>query len=242
MLLFAVGAFVMRGAGCTYNDIVDRDFDAKVARTALRPIPSGAVSVPAAFVFLGAQCLIGLMVLLSLNQTTIWLGLSSMILVAIYPFMKRWTYWPQVFLGLTFNWGALVGWTAVTSSLSAPAVFLYIGGILWTVGYDTIYAHQDKEDDALIGVKSSALALGDQTKTGLWGFYLGALVCFGISGALAGLTWPFYLGLAAASGHLIWQIQKLDINSPETCLRIFQSNKDFGWLLFGAILLGVAIG
>lgn len=239
MLLFAVGAFVMRGAGCTYNDMVDRDFDAKVARTASRPIPSGAVSVPAAFVFLCAQCLIGLMVLLSFNQTTIWLGLSSMLLVAIYPFMKRWTYWPQIFLGLTFNWGALVGWTAVTASVSAPAIALYVGGILWTIGYDTIYAHQDKEDDALIGVKSSALALGDKTRTGLWWFYGGAFLCFGIAGTLAALAWPFYIGLAGAGAHLIWQIQNLDIDSPDACLRIFLSNKNFGWLLFGAILAGI---
>jgi len=239
MFLFAIGAFAMRGAGCTYNDIVDRDFDAQVARTASRPIPSGAVSITAAVIFLGAQCLIGLMVLLSLNTTTIWLGLSSILLVLIYPFMKRFTHWPQIFLGLTFNWGALVGWTAVTGSFSAAAFLLYLGGVLWTIGYDTIYAHQDKEDDVLIGVKSSALALGEKTKPGLWAFYVGALICFALAGALAGLAWPFYLGLMAAGAHLVWQIRNLDIGSAEICLRVFRSNRDFGWLLFGAFLVGL---
>ena len=242
MVLMAIGAFVMRGAGCTYNDIIDRDFDAQVTRTASRPIPSGAVSVLAAIIFLGAQCLIGLMVLLSLNSAAIWLGLSSLLLVAIYPFMKRLTYWPQAFLGLTFNWGALVGWTAVTGSLDAPALWLYFGGILWTVGYDTIYAHQDKEDDVLIGVKSSALALGPKTKTGLWWFYGGAFLCFGMAGASADLSWPFYLFLSAAGAHLVWQIQSLNTESADNCLRIFRSNRNFGGLLFGAILIGVALG
>ena len=153
LLLFALGAMVMRGAGCTYNDIVDRDFDAKVTRTALRPIPAGDVTIRQAWLFLGLQLLIGLVILLQFNLVTVGLGLASVLLVVTYPFMKRITYWPQAWLGLTFNWGALMGWTAVTGSLGWPAVALYAAGFCWTLGYDTIYAHQDKEDDALIGVK-----------------------------------------------------------------------------------------
>ena len=163
-MLFAIGALVMRGAGCTYNDIVDRDFDAKVARTALRPIPSGQVSVRAAVVFLAAQLLVGLVILLQFNWFTVWLGIASLALVFTYPLMKRITYWPQAFLGLTFNWGILMGWSAVFGSIGWPALLLYAGGVAWTLHYDTIYAHQDKEDDALIGVNSTALKFGTATK------------------------------------------------------------------------------
>lgn len=164
LLLFFVGSAVMRGAGCTLNDIADRDIDAQVARTRGRPLPSGAIGVKAAFAFLGLQALAGLLVLLSLNEFTVWLGIASLLPVAIYPFMKRITYWPQAVLGIAFNWGALVGWTAVRGDLGWPAVLLYVAGILWTLGYDTIYAHQDKEDDAVVGVKSTALRLGDRTR------------------------------------------------------------------------------
>ncbi len=164
LLLFVIGATVMRGAGCTFNDIVDRDFDGKVARTRARPIPSGAVSVRNAVAFLMIECVIGLFVLLCLNRTAVLLGVASLGLVAIYPFMKRFTYWPQIFLGLAFNWGAILGWGAVTGGVAAPALALYLAGIAWTLVYDTIYAHQDKEDDILIGVKSTALLFGRSTK------------------------------------------------------------------------------
>ncbi len=238
MLLFGIGSFVMRGAGCTYNDIVDHEFDAKVARTASRPIPSGAIRVTHAWVFLIVQCLVGLCVLLTLNSFAIILGASSLILIAIYPFMKRITYWPQAFLGLTFNWGALLGWAAVQGDLTWAPLILYAGGIAWTIGYDTIYAHQDKEDDALIGVKSTALRMGDETPAWLVIFYGVAWILFGVAGTLAGMNLLFHLGLLAAAAHLFWQIRSVNIDDPEKCLRLFKSNRDLGAILFFAILLG----
>src|SRR4249920_390193 len=186
LALFLAGAFLMRGAGCTYNDIVDRDYDASVARTAARPIPSGQVSVAEARMFLAVLCLAGLVILLQFNLFTIVLGAASLVLVAIYPFMKRLTYWPQLVLGLTFKWGALVGWAAVTGSLAPAPAVLYAGCVLWTIGYDTIYAHQDKEDDLAIGLKSTALKFGDATPRWLVAFYAGALLLWAIAGALAG--------------------------------------------------------
>ena len=180
LLLFAIGAVAMRGAGCTLNDIADRDYDARVARTRLRPLPSGRVTVAQAGAFLLAQLAVGAAVLFSLNRLSILLGLAVLGLIGTYPFMKRITYWPQLFLGLNFNWGALLGWTAVTGSLGWPAVLLYLGGVFWTLGYDTIYAHQDKEDDARIGVKSSALALGSRTRPFLFAFYAARRAALGI--------------------------------------------------------------
>ncbi len=228
----------MRGAGCTFNDIVDRDIDAKVTRTAARPIPSGQVSVTQAWIFLVAQSLVGLAVLISLNKLTIWLGILSLALVAIYPFMKRLTYWPQVFLGIVFNWGALMGWTAAVGELSMAPVLLYCGGVAWTIGYDTIYAHQDKDDDALVGVKSTALIFGDSTKTWLWVFYSSAFAFFGSAALLLDLSWPFYVGLSLAGGQLVWQIRTVVIDDPDSCLHVFRSNRTFGMLLFAAITLG----
>jgi 4-hydroxybenzoate polyprenyltransferase len=238
MLLFAIGAFVMRGAGCTYNDIVDRDFDARVARTADRPIPSGAVSVRQALVFLAAQLLAGLAVLLTFNAYSIALGIASLALVFTYPLMKRVTWWPQFFLGLTFNWGVLMGWSGTTGTLALPALLLYAGAIAWTLGYDTIYAHQDKEDDALVGVKSSARRLGAGTKPALWLFYAVALALFAAAGWSVGLGWPFWLALAAVGAQLAWQVVAVDIDSPADCLVKFRSNRWTGWLLF----LGIAAG
>lgn len=238
MVLFGIGAVVMRGAGCTYNDIVDRDIDGLVERTRLRPIPSGAVSLKQAFVFLGFQLLVGLAILLSLSPTAIALGFASVVLIAIYPWMKRITYWPQIVLGLVFNWGALMGYAAVRDGLSLAPVLLYLGGIGWTIGYDTIYAHQDKEDDALIGVKSSALKLGAATGTWLWGFYgamVGGLVLVGLVGGM-GLIY-FALVLAAA-GHLTWQIRTLAIDDDARCLKLFRSNRDFGLIVFVAMVAG----
>jgi 4-hydroxybenzoate polyprenyltransferase len=235
LLLFLVGAFVMRGAGCTYNDIVDRDYDARVARTAARPIPSGQVGVTAAFAFLALQCLAGLVVLLQLNWFTVALGASSLLLIAVYPFSKRFTFWPQAVLGLTFKWGALVGWAAVTGSLALPALALYAGSVLWTIGYDTIYAHQDKEDDALLGLKSTALRFGGATPRWLAGFYAGAMIMWGAAGLLAGAGVVFLLALGLVALQLAWQIRTLDMDDAGNCLARFRSNRLIGWLLLAGL-------
>ncbi len=231
LALFLLGAFVMRGAGCTYNDIVDRDFDARVARTAARPIASGQVSVAQAFIFLAALCLLGLGVLLQFNLFTVVLGASSLLLIAVYPFAKRFTFWPQLVLGLTFKWGALVGWAAVTGSLALPALLLYAGSVLWTIGYDTIYAHQDKEDDALVGLKSTALRFGDATRRWLAGFYAGAVLLWGVAGLMAGGRLAFLLALTLAAVQLAWQVATLDTRDGGNCLARFKSNRWVGWLL-----------
>jgi len=238
VLLFGLGAVVMRGAGCTFNDIVDREYDGRVARTATRPIPSGEVSLRQAFAFMVVQALVGLAILLALDPLAIQLGVISLVIVAVYPFMKRFTHWPQFVLGLAFNWGALMGWAAVKGELDFAPVMLYVGGIFWTLGYDTIYAHQDKEDDALLGLKSTALRFGDKTRPALVAFYGCAMVCFVAAGRFAGLGDEFLLGMAAASAHLVWQIARLDIDYPTDCLAKFKSNRDFGFILLGAILLG----
>ena len=221
----------MRGAGCAYNDIVDKDFDARVERTALRPIPSGQISLKQAWAFLLGLCLVGLLVLIQFNRLTILLGLSALALVAAYPFMKRITYWPQAWLGLTFNWGALMGYAAAAGGLSWGAVAIYVAGVFWTLGYDTIYAHQDKEDDALIGVKSSALKLGAATKPFLIGFYVATIAGFAIAGAVIGAGVFYYLALLVPAGHFAWQIRKLDIDVSHNCLTVFKSNRDAGLLL-----------
>lgn len=237
-MLFSIGAIVMRSAGCTWNDILDRNYDGLVARTATRPIPSGAVSVRQAVVFLILQLLSGLAVLSTFNPMTIAVGTASLILIAIYPLMKRITYWPQVFLGLTFNWGALVGWTAITGSLDAPALWLYAAGIAWTLGYDTIYAHQDKEDDALIGVKSSALKLGANTRPWLFIFYATTVALLGVAGWSAGLSLRFYMALTLAAAHLVWQASKVNIDDPADCLATFKSNRVFGLILLCGVIAG----
>ena len=236
--LFAFGAIAMRGAGCTLNDIADRDFDARVARTRLRPLPSGAVSVPQAILFLLLQLALGAAVLFSLNRASVALGFAVLGLVAAYPFMKRVTHWPQIFLGLNFNWGALIGWTAVTGALAWPPLLLYLGGVFWTVGYDTIYAHQDKDDDALVGVKSSALALGHRTRPWLFVFYAAGLASWAAAGWVAGLGMLFWAGLAAAAAHLAWQAARVKIDDPADCLAKFRSNLFVGWLLFTGIVGG----
>ena len=241
LLLFLVGAFAMRGAGCTYNDIVDRDFDARVARTAARPIPSGQVSVRGALVFLAGLCLVGLGVLLQFNRYTIVLGLASLLLVAIYPFSKRYTYWPQLVLGLTFKWGALVGWSAVTGSLSPTALALYAGSVLWTIGYDTIYAHQDKEDDLSIGVKSTALRFGAATQRWVAAFYAGAVALWAVAGALAGAGAVSLLALAVAAAHFAWQVATLDTEDARNCLERFRSNQQVGWVLFLGLVADMAV-
>jgi 4-hydroxybenzoate polyprenyltransferase len=236
LVLFAVGTVVMRGAGCTWNDLVDRDLDGLVERTRSRPIPSGEVSVQAARAFLVLQALVGLAVLVQFNPLTIGLGIASLAIVAVYPFLKRITYWPQIGLGLAFSWGALMGWAAALGRLDAAAVVLYAGTIAWVIGYDTIYAHQDREDDALIGIKSTALLFGTRTKPALAGFYGAAVLLIGVAGLLAGAGAAFALGLAIFAAHLAWQVRRLDIADPALCLEVFKSNRDAGLLLFAAIV------
>jgi 4-hydroxybenzoate polyprenyltransferase len=239
--LFWVGALIMRGAGCTLNDIVDRDFDGQVARTATRPIPSGAVSVVRATGFLILQLLLGLAVLLQFNFFAVMVGTASLLVVAIYPFMKRITDWPQAVLGLAFNWGALLGWAAVRGDLAAAAGVLYMAGIAWTLGYDTIYAHQDKQDDILIGIKSTALRLGENTHKWLVAFYAVTIGLIAFSGYLAGLGWAFYLGLALAAAHLAWQVVTLDTGDAKNCLAKFKSNRTFGLIVFAAVIAGQVV-
>ncbi len=235
ILLFVVGAFVMRGAGCTWNDIVDRDYDAKVERTASRPIPSGEVSVTQAVVFALLLSLIGLAVLLSFNRFTILLAISSLVLVAVYPFAKRYTQWPQLVLGLGFNWGALVGWSAITGEISATPLVLYAGSIAWTLGYDTIYAHQDRADDIKIGVNSTAIRFGEATTHWVSAFYALATALWAVAGWLAGAKLFFFIGLALAGMHFAWQVKTLNINDAANCLERFKSNRTIGIIVFLAI-------
>jgi 4-hydroxybenzoate polyprenyltransferase len=233
--LFFVGAFTMRGAGCTWNDILDRDLDAKVARTRSRPIPSGQVSVRAAVVFLVVQALIGLAVLLQFNRFAVATGIASLAIVAVYPLMKRVVWWPQIVLGFAFSWGALMGWTAAFARLDAPALLLYAGSIAWVIGYDTIYAHQDREDDALIGVKSTARLFGTRTRSALAISYSLAVLLLGLAGVTAGAGAMFVAGLVLFGAHLGWQVQRIDIDDPDLCLRLFKSNRDAGLILFAAL-------
>ncbi|MFM9940388.1 MAG: 4-hydroxybenzoate octaprenyltransferase [Hyphomicrobiaceae bacterium] len=236
-LLFLIGAFAMRGAGCTWNDIVDRDYDAGVERTRSRPIPSGQVSVRQAALFMGALLLVGLVVLVQLNRYTIALAVASLGLVAIYPFMKRYTFWPQLVLGLTFKWGALVGWAAARGTLEWPAIVLYAGCVLWTIGYDTIYAHQDKEDDLALGLKSTAIRFGDASRPWITGFYAGALTLWLLAVTLAGAGALTYFALAAIAAHCTWQVATLDIAKPDNCLLRFKSNRFVGWILLAGLML-----
>jgi 4-hydroxybenzoate polyprenyltransferase len=237
LALFAIGSVVMRGAGCTYNDIVDRNIDAKVARTRARPLPSGAVSLRAAWLFLVAQCATGLAILLQFNLFAIVLGAASLILVAIYPFMKRITWWPQAWLGLTFNWGALLGFAAETSSVDVAAFMLYAGLFFWTLGYDTIYALQDREDDALIGVKSTALLFGANAPRWVLGFYAAAFTLVLAAGFAEHAGWAFAPTMLIAGAHLVWQARALDVSDPTRCLRLFRSNRDAGALIAAAFLV-----
>jgi 4-hydroxybenzoate polyprenyltransferase len=241
IVLFFIGAFAMRGAGCTWNDIVDRDLDKSVERTRSRPIPSGQVTAAQAALFLVLQALVGFAVLISFNLFTIWLGIASLAIVAVYPFMKRITYWPQIVLGLAFSWGALMGWAAHFGRLDWPALLLYAGSISWVIGYDTIYAHQDREDDALIGIKSTALLFGPRTKPMLVLFYGLAVILIAGAGFTAGAGYVFALGLAAFAAHLIWQIVRLDIGDPDNCLAVFKSDRDAGLILFAGLLLDAAL-
>ena len=234
--LFMLGAIVMRGAGCVVNDLADQEFDAKVERTKNRPLPSGRVSRKQAYVFLGLLLLIGLVVLLQFNQLTIITSIASLAIVAIYPFMKRITYVPQLVLGLAFNWGALVGWTAETNTLTVSPIILYIAGIFWTLGYDTIYAHQDKEDDVLIGVKSTALLFGKSTPTWLGVFFTLSLASTAFALWLVHAPLIAHIGIAAAAIHAIWQIRTFLKSDADDYLTLFRANRTFGLLkLFGMV-------
>lgn len=242
----ALGAVLMRGAGCTWNDLTDQEFDARVARTRSRPLPSGQVTPRAAAVWMAVQALLAFAILLSFPAAAIWLGVGSLALVAIYPFAKRFTWWPQVFLGLAFNWGALLGWAAHAGGLGWPPVLLYLAGISWTLFYDTIYAHQDREDDALIGVKSTARLFGGATKRWLAGFGALAILLLAAAVLAAGLTPPARVaalaGVAAMACHLVWQLRRLDIDDPDTCLMLFRANRDAGLLMTAGLLAAIALG
>jgi 4-hydroxybenzoate polyprenyltransferase len=235
-VLFVIGAIVMRGAGCTLNDIADRDFDRAVERTRQRPLASGRIGLKQAFVFLIAQCLVGLVILLQFNWYTVVLGAASLLIVAIYPFMKRITYWPQAVLGLAFNWGAMVGWAAVAESLSLAPLLLFAGGLMWTLAYDTIYAHQDKEDDLLIGVKSTALKFGGKSRGWIGAFFAAAIVLISAAAGVAGAGLPSYLGIMAAAVQALRQAIAFDMNDPAGCLQLFRSNKTLGLLITAGFL------
>ncbi|KAI5335674.1 PREDICTED: 4-hydroxybenzoate [Prunus dulcis] len=239
MTLFGCGALLLRGAGCTINDLLDRDIDTMVERTKLRPVASGLLTPFQGICFLGFQLLLGFGILLQLNNYSRVLGASSLLLVFSYPLMKRLTFWPQAFLGLTFNWGALLGWAAVKGSIDPAIVLpLYLSGVCWTLVYDTIYAHQDKEDDLKVGVKSTALRFGDSTKEWITGFGIMCSSSLALSGYNAEIGWPYYAFLGAASGQLAWQIWTADLSSRVDCNRKFVSNKWFGAIIFSGILFG----
>lgn len=236
-LLFGIGALSMRGAGCVINDLWDRDIDAKVARTSDRPLASGAIGVPAALLYLGLLLLIGLAVLVQLNWPAVVTGFAIVAVIVVYPLAKRVTFWPQFVLGVAFNWGALVGWAAVRGTIETPALLLYAAGILWTLGYDTIYAHQDKEDDAKIGVRSTALLFGANTKPWLSFFYAAATTLMVAAGIAADARWSYYAALAAAALHFVWQVRTLDLDDPKDCLAKFKSNRDAGLAITIACLI-----
>ncbi|NBR10705.1 MAG: 4-hydroxybenzoate octaprenyltransferase [Alphaproteobacteria bacterium] len=241
LILFFIGAVAMRGAGSTYNDIVDRDLDRRVARTRSRPVASGQVSVKAASLFCALQCLIGLLVLLSFNAFAIGLGFLSMVPVLIYPFMKRITSWPQAVLGLAFSWGALMGWATSQGALAAPAFWLYGAAVAWTMGYDTIYAVQDIEDDAIAGIRSTALLFGAQTPLAVGIFYaLASLMTFAAL-ISAGVGWVAYTGATLFSAHLFHQTRRIRLNDGALALKLFRSNRDAGLLLFAGLALDAAV-
>ncbi|HEY1864632.1 MAG TPA: 4-hydroxybenzoate octaprenyltransferase [Roseiarcus sp.] len=237
IVLFLIGATAMRGAGCTYNDILDRKLDAQVERTRNRPLPSGRVTIGAAVAFLVAQALIGLAVLLCFNRFSIWLGVASLGVVAIYPLMKRVTSWPQAALGLAFSWGALMGWSATFASLALAPILLYAAASAWTIGYDTIYALQDAHDDAIVGIRSTARLFGSRVQLGVGLFYAAtaALALAAIEAAGGGAI--ALIGCLAYAAHLAWQTSQVEGADPATALRLFRSNRDAGLILFGGIAL-----
>lgn len=230
-LLFALGALIMRGAGCVINDLWDRKLDAAVARTQSRPLASGTVTVLRALLFLASLLSAGLLILLQFNVPTIVIAACSLALVITYPLMKRVTWWPQLFLGFTFNWGALVGWTAVTGEIALPALLLYVGGVFWTLSYDTIYAHQDKEDDALVGIKSTARLFAENSKKWVGTFFILALAFFTVAKLMTAGFAPALALLLLPAAHAAWQIKKWDMDNNRSSLGMFKANRDFGLLL-----------
>ncbi|MEQ1652434.1 MAG: 4-hydroxybenzoate octaprenyltransferase [Hyphomicrobium sp.] len=241
LALFAIGALAMRAAGCAYNDYVDRDIDGKVQRTASRPIPSGQVTPAGALVFVALASLAGLAVLVQFNAFTIGLAIGSLLLVGLYPFAKRFTTYPQLVLGLAFNWGALVGWASIKGSIGLPAVILYIGCVLWTVGYDTIYAHQDKDEDAQLGLGSTALRFGENTVSYVGALYGTAVVLWLIAGALAGTHLIYFLALTLVFLQMSWQVATLNTADPANCLRRFRSSRDVGIAVFVGLVLDMTL-
>lgn len=239
LFLFFVGSVAMRGAGCTYNDLVDHKIDSEVARTRSRPLPSGRATRLQAKIFILLQALVGLIVLLQFNTFTILLGFASLLVVVIYPFAKRFTDWPQFFLGLAFSWGALMGWAGVFASLSWAPIWLYLAAIAWTVGYDTIYAHQDKEDDALVGVRSTARLFAENTKAWLSGIYGLALVFLLFAFMAADVSVLGYIGLFIAALMFAWQILILDIDNPDHCMRLFKFNGRVGGVIFLSLVVSL---
>ncbi|MBY5746033.1 4-hydroxybenzoate octaprenyltransferase [Rhizobium leguminosarum] len=239
LFLYFIGAVAMRGAGCTYNDLVDHEIDMEVARTRSRPLPSGRVTRAHAKIFIGLQALVGLIVLLQFNWLNVFLGVLSLGIVAFYPFAKRFTDWPQFYLGLAFSWGALMGWAGIMGGLSFAAILLYAASVAWTIGYDTIYAHQDKEDDELIGVRSTARLFGDRTRQWLIGLYGLTLVLMFIAFALAGANLIAFLALLGAAGMFAWQIVRLDINDADQCLALFKSNNRVGLIIFFGLFVSL---
>ena len=235
LVLFLVGAIAMRGAGCTYNDILDRKLDAEVERTRNRPLPAGRVTIGAAAAFLVAQALVGLAVLLSFNQFSIWLGIASLGVVAIYPLMKRVTSWPQAALGLAFSWGALMGWSATFASLAWPPVLLYFSAFAWTIGYDTIYALQDARDDAIVGIRSTARLFGARARLGVGLFYAASAALAFAAIELVGGGAVALAGWLAFCGHLGWQVSRIEGADPATALMLFRSNRNAGFILFAGI-------
>ncbi|MCJ8517578.1 4-hydroxybenzoate polyprenyltransferase [Pseudorhizobium tarimense] len=239
LFLFFAGSVAMRGAGCTYNDLVDHVIDSEVARTRSRPLPSGRVSRFEAKAFLAVQAMVGLLVLIQFNASAITLGILSLAVVAVYPFAKRFTDWPQFFLGLAFSWGGLMGWAGIFGGLAMAPVWLYLGAVAWTIGYDTIYAHQDKEDDALVGVRSTARLFGQNTKRWLIGLYGATLFLLLLAYAAAGVGFIAYLGLLIAAVMFAWQILVLDIDDSDQCLSLFKSNSRVGAVIFAGLVLAI---
>ena len=238
VVLFGVGAILMRGAGCVINDVFDRDFDARVARTADRPLASGAIGTRGALAFLALLLAVSFVILVQFNLFAIAIGALSLVLVVPYPLMKRITWWPQAWLGLAFNWGALLGWAVVRGDLDPAAFVLYAAGFFWTLGYDTIYAHQDKEDDALVGIKSTARLLGANSRPWIAGFYIVTIALLAVTGWMEALAWPFWAGLTLGAAHLAWQTLTIDFDDAKDCLAKFRANRDFGLIIFAAAIAG----
>ncbi len=238
IFLFMVGATLMRGAGCTYNDLVDHKYDGRISRTSSRPLPSQEITRTQAMFFLFLQLFLAALILFSFPTITIQFGFISLVLIAVYPWMKRITYWPQAFLGVTFNWGVLLGWTVLNEEVSLIPFLFYMAGFFWTLCYDTIYAHQDREDDLLLGLKSTAIVLGDKTYPVLAIFFLIMILSLVAGGIKANLKWPYNFAIAFVTGHALWQLANLDIHDSAKCLRLFKANHWIGLIVLIGIILG----